>query len=73
METRADHLAWCKRRAMEYVAQGDFVNAFASLASDLGKHPGTADHLAIQLGMQLILAGQLATAKAMREFIDGVN
>ena len=39
--TRAEHLAWCKRRAMEYVDAGDLSNAVASMGSDLSKHPET--------------------------------
>ena len=36
--TRAEHLRWAKDRALEYVEAGDLDQAFASLASDLGKH-----------------------------------
>jgi len=42
-DTRAEHLAWCKERALAYVEQGDLNNAFASLISDLRKHPETED------------------------------
>jgi hypothetical protein len=73
METRAAHLAWCKQRALEYINQGDLANAFASLTSDLSKHPDTENHLAISLGMRLLVAGHLTTAEAMRTFINGVN
>ena len=48
--TRADHLAWCKSRALKYVDAGDLNQAYASMVSDLGKHPQTEDHAAIQLG-----------------------
>lgn len=71
--TRAEHLAWAKYRALEYVDAGDLNNAFASLASDLNKHPDTAGHRATELGMMLLLGGQLRTAHDMREFIEGVN
>jgi len=37
--TWAEHLAWCKVRALEYVERGDMLNAVASMASDLRKHP----------------------------------
>jgi hypothetical protein len=43
--TRAEHLAWCKERALEYLDMGDRVNAMASMISDLGKHPETARSL----------------------------
>lgn len=53
-DTRADHLAWCKSRAQRYVEQGDLINAFTSLVSDLRKHPETEDHAALELGMMLM-------------------
>jgi len=71
--TRAEHLQWAKDRALEYVEVGDTVNAFASMASDLGKHEGTAGHMAIELGVLLVASGQLSTPAAMREFINGFN
>jgi hypothetical protein len=37
--TRDEHLAWCKRRALEYVDAGDLTHAVASMASDLKTHP----------------------------------
>jgi hypothetical protein len=71
--TRADHLAWCKRRALEYLDKGDRLMAFASMISDLGKHPETAHHAAIPLGAQLYLRGLLSTTEKMREFIEVFN
>jgi Tfp pilus assembly protein PilF len=48
----AEHIAFCKQRALEYVQQGDLSQAFASLVSDLGKHPKTRDSadIAVELG-----------------------
>lgn len=71
--TRQEHLAWCKQRALEYVDKGDTTNAWASMASDLTKHPETEKHAAIQLGMMLLMSGQLSTPDKMREFINGFN
>lgn len=71
--TRADHIAWCKERALAYVNQGDLQNAFASLVSDLRKYPETEDHAAIELGTMLMFSGMLSTAKDMRDFIVGCN
>jgi len=71
--TRQEHLDWCKKRALEYVDAGDQRQAFASMASDLGKHPDTAGHTAIQLGMMLLMGGHLDTPEKMREFINGFN
>lgn len=67
------HVAWCKQRALEYVDAGDLPNAFASLVSDLNKHPATAEHSAIELGAMLLFGGHLNTPHAMREFIEGVQ
>ena len=71
--TRAEHLEWCKKRALEYCDIGDANQAFTSMGSDLGKHPETANHGAIQLGMMMLMAGQLSTAQEMRKFIEGFN
>jgi hypothetical protein len=71
--TRAEHLAWCKQRALEYVDQGDVNNALASMTSDLGKHEETAGHPGIELGMLLAMGGHLSTVQEMREWIEGFN
>jgi hypothetical protein len=39
MMDRDEHLAWCKKRALEYWRAGDLANAVASMGSDLDKHP----------------------------------
>lgn len=71
--TRAEHMAWCKRRALEYVELGDFAGAFASFTSDLTKHAETAGQLDFitMVGFPLLMSGQLNTADKMREFIEG--
>lgn len=71
--TRQEHLAWCKQRALEYVDSGDNTQAYASMTSDLNKHPETEGHGAISLGMALLMSGQLSTAEQMRKFIEGFN
>lgn len=71
--TRAEHLAWCKKRALEYVDAGDCNQAFASMASDLSKHPETEKHGAIQLGMMMLMGGHLNRPDQMRKFIEGFN
>lgn len=35
MESRAEHLAWCKQRALEYADRGDIAGALASMGSGL--------------------------------------
>lgn len=71
--TRTEHLAWCKSRALEYCDMGDTSQAFASMVSDLGKHPETANHSAVQLGMMRLMGGHLSEPNKMREFINGFN
>jgi hypothetical protein len=41
MATRDEHLAWCKGRALEYVAAGDRARAVAGMAADLKAHTDT--------------------------------
>lgn len=71
--TRAEHLQWCKDRALAYVQTGNLTEAFSSLASDLGKHPGTENHAAMQLGMMMLMGGRQSTPRQMEHFINGCN
>ena len=71
--TRNEHLEWCKKRALEYVDNDDFKNAFVSMSSDLNKHPETQGHVGIELGMGLMMIGKLNSQSEMRKFIDGFN
>lgn len=71
--SRAEHIAWCKQRALEYVELGQLESALISMGSDLRKHPDTSNHLGLELGDRLWLEGHLNSTKAMREFIEGFN
>lgn len=71
--TRDEHLVWCKRRAMEYVAMGDLPQAFASMGSDLQKHPETKGHSGITIGTFLLMNGRLSTQEEMRSYINGFH
>lgn len=71
--TRAEHLAWCKQRALEYADAGNMQDAIASMASDLEKHPETRNHAGVSLGLMLMMSGRLSTAAEMRKFIEGFN
>ncbi len=73
MQTRNEHLEWCKKRALEYIEVGDIKNAFASFQSDMTKHPETEGHLALSMGTILLLGGQLKTQSQMTEWINGFN
>ncbi len=66
---RAEHLAWCKQRALEYLP-GDPVQAFTSMASDLDKHEETRGHIGIELGMMMLMTDNL---RDMKNFIEGFN
>lgn len=67
--TRAEHLDWCKQRALEYAERGELSDAFASLVSDLRKHDGTRRHPAIKVGAEMLWSGQLNSVAAMRDFL----
>jgi hypothetical protein len=71
--TRSEHITWCKARALEYIEINDIQNAWASMASDLSKHPETYNHPAIELGFRLVMTGNFKTANDMRRFIEGFN
>lgn len=70
---RAEHLQWCKDRALEYVKMGDTKQAFASFSSDMSKHPETANHSALQLGFGLFFGGHLKTGDEMKKWINDFN
>ena len=70
---RAEHIDWCKKRALEYLDNDDLVNAYASMVSDLKKHPETENHPAIQLGIRMLFADHLGTSEQMRQFIEGFH
>lgn len=73
MRSREEHLQWCKQRALEYITAGDVQNAFASMSSDLGKHPETKGHIGMELGLMLMRGGHLGSPIKMKEFIEGFN
>jgi hypothetical protein len=73
MQPKAQHLEWCKKRALAYVDQGELQQALSSMLSDLAKHPKTADHPGIPLAVGRMAIGDLATSGQVREFIEGFN
>ena len=70
--TREEHLTWCKDRALAYVDRGDLVNALASMASDMRKHPDNDTDMAAMLlatvGAGCVMSGDAA---GMRSLIEG--
>ena len=73
MRTRAEHIEWCKQRALEYCDRGDPSGALASMFSDLNKHPETADHPGSQIGVMKIMMGELEKPVEARRFIEGFH
>lgn len=69
---RTEHLAWCKRRALEYVEAGDLSSAVASMGSDLRKHPEMDDHATAMLTLIGMMEIQNGPA-AVRRWIEGFN
>ena len=68
----AEHFAWARTRALEYVERDDPGNAMASLIQDLRSHEGTAGILHPDL--QTLFLGEIligGTAGA-RSFIKGL-
>lgn len=70
--TAAEHFAWAKERAMEYVEAGDGAMAMSSLISDLDKHEGTSNIL--NPAMLQLFTGEVLIdgAEGARRFIDGL-
>ncbi len=71
--SRAEHVAWCKARALEYCDIDDPQQAFQSMVSDMNKHDETRKHPANELGLMQVMGGMLSTSAEMRKFIEGYN
>jgi hypothetical protein len=74
VKTRAEHLAWCKERAL---AEANFYphdpkQGIISMMSDLGKHPETNDETLRMLCMFQLTSGKNSKAEVMK-FINGFN
>ncbi len=69
--TRAEHLAWAKQRALEYVNAGDNRGAVASMASDLLKHSGFDTAMVATLSM--VGAMDVGSAERTRRWVEGFN
>ena len=74
MQTREEHLKWCKQRAMKYVERGDYNSAVTSMLSDLGTHPdnkAASEGVLAQLGMLELMRGP--TRESITRYIEGFN
>jgi hypothetical protein len=73
---RAEHLTWCKSRALAYVDLGELDAALASFVSDLRKHDDTLKTLHA-VGPLLTMDGAAIVlednAPAMRNLIEGIS
>jgi Tfp pilus assembly protein PilF len=67
--SRAEHVAWAKRRALAYLDAGDVASAVASMLNDLSKHPETETIGRVMAPIGLFEASQGETAA--RRFIEG--
>jgi hypothetical protein len=69
MMTRAEHIRWCKERALEYIEQGNARDAYASMVSDMHKHPETVEVMQMMapLGMVKLQKGNL---EGVRSWIE---
>jgi len=70
--TRAEHLEWCKERALAYLDAGDLANAVASMTSDMSKHDETKDYPGVltMLGMIEVMN---SNPDGVRRWIVGFN
>lgn len=89
MESRSEHLAWCKQRALAYLAPppdlphpGWLVleakpeqlrDALASFLSDMSKHEGTRDHPALGLGLLELMLPTGHKTQRLKQWIEGFN
>lgn len=70
--TRAEHIQWCKDRALIYLPDNP-REAVNSMLSDLRKHPDTRDVLDSPLAMIGLREAATGTADSVRRFIEGFN
>ena len=71
--TRDEHLAWCKKRALEYIDKGQVNEGLTSMMSDMSKHPETAAPALNQLTVSMMMIGALSTPEQARRHINGYN
>jgi hypothetical protein len=69
--TRAEHIRWCKRRALSYLQAGELHNAVSSMLSDLTKHPETEGLARGPLGMIGMWEANNGDMNSVRAYIEG--
>lgn len=71
MNQRAEHVEWCKRRAMEYFDRGDLNSAVTSMMSDMRKRADTSyPDVLDTIGMMELMNGN---RDGVRRWIEGFN
>lgn len=70
---RAEHLQWCKDRAIEYLEWEDYEGSISSMLSDLTKRVDTFNSTAIDESMRILLASPPLTEEKIRQWIEGFN
>lgn len=73
MTPRAEHLAWCKQRAIAELDAGDINAAKASMISDLGKWDGGEMYRPDLWGFVTMDALTRRTSDQVRGWIEGFN
>ena len=77
MPTRSEHLATSKKIAFRMLEDASSLeqisDAWLSVVSDLGKHPETKNHTAINIGGLLLFGGNLSTREQMAKFINDIG
>lgn len=68
--TRAEHLEWSKKRALEYLPS-DPLNAMTSMMSDLTNHPELTNHIGLEIAPMFY--GAHNDERAVRRWIEGFN
>lgn len=71
--TRAEHLAWCKQRANQYVEIGEYANAVASMMSDINKHPETSIDSGGIISALGLMADMSGNRDEVQRYISGFN
>lgn len=73
-QNRETHLEFSKQRALDILEkQKDPTEAWTSFLSDMQNNEETRDHMALELGMMLMVGGGLSTVPAMKKFIEDFN
>jgi hypothetical protein len=68
--TRSEHLQWAKDRALREIDKADM---WASFMSDMSKHEELKDHVALPLGMMMLIGPRPQNRNDFVRFIEGFN